>query len=80
MSKYKTTAFTRLFVFLIIMLPILYIVSSYINGEDGIENIKSLFGKEATVEEQLLQKRNKIDKLEKQIEELRSDIKKLENQ
>lgn len=80
MSKYKTTAFTRLFVFLLILLPILYIVSSYINGEDGLENIKSIFGKEGTIEEQILEKNKKIDKLEKQIKDLRTEIKTLENQ
>lgn len=75
--KYKSTAFTRLFIFVIIALPLIYILASYINGEDGIENIKSLFGQEQTTSELITEKENEIKDLELKIEELQSDIRKL---
>ncbi len=43
-KKFKLTGFARLFIFLIFLAPIAYIGASYYNGEDGIENIKNLFG------------------------------------
>ena len=42
--RLKTTPFFRFLVFLIIVGPATYIGASYINGEDGIQNIKNLVG------------------------------------
>mgnify|MGYP006266152865 CR=1 FL=1 len=46
--KYKLTGFARFFIVMLFLAPIAYLAASYINGEDGVENIKSLFsGKQA---------------------------------
>ncbi len=52
MAKYKMTLFARFFIFLIIVIPVAYIAAAYINGQDGIAQIMSLFenGKEKTEE------------------------------
>ena len=49
---YKTTGCFRFFILIIILAPVAYLVASYVNGEDGISNIKRLLhldGKEITV-------------------------------
>lgn len=38
------TPFARLLLVLIILAPLAYIGASYLNGEDGIENLKNLLG------------------------------------
>ena len=43
-SKYKVTGCARFFVALIILAPLAYLGASYYNGEDGIENVKTLLG------------------------------------
>ncbi len=42
--KMKVTGFARFFLVMIIVAPVAYIGASYYNGEDGIANIKRLFG------------------------------------
>lgn len=42
-KKFKLTGFARFFFVMIILAPLAYIGASYLNGEDGIENIKNLF-------------------------------------
>ena len=43
MAKYKMTGFARFFIFLLIATPIVYLIASYYNGQDGLANMKSLF-------------------------------------
>ncbi len=47
-KKHQMTPFARLLLVLIIAAPASYIGASYYNGEDGIENIKKLFGAGST--------------------------------
>ncbi len=42
--KLRLTAFARFFIVMLFLAPAAYIGASYYNGEDGIENIKKLFG------------------------------------
>jgi|GEM_PF-367111 len=42
--KIRLTPFARLLIVLIIAAPIAYLVASYYNGEDGIQNLKELVG------------------------------------
>lgn len=42
--KLKLTGFARFFLLLLILTPIAYMVASYVNGEDGLSNIKRLMG------------------------------------
>jgi hypothetical protein len=42
--KLKLTGFARFFILLLILTPIAYMVASYVNGEDGLGNIKRLIG------------------------------------
>lgn len=42
--KLKLTGFARFFLLLLILTPIAYILASYVNGEDGLRNIKRLIG------------------------------------
>lgn len=44
--KIKLTAFSRLLILLIFVVPTIYIGASYYNNEDGIQNIKDLIGLE----------------------------------
>lgn len=43
MAKYKMTLFARFFIFLIIVIPVAYVLAAYINGQDGIEKLMALF-------------------------------------
>ncbi len=42
--KYKMTGCARFFLVMIILAPLAYFGASYYKGEDGIQNIKNLFG------------------------------------
>lgn len=46
--KYKLTGFARFFIVMLFLAPIAYIAASYINGEDGIANIRQLFSGQAS--------------------------------
>lgn len=50
-SRFRVTGFARFVLMLIIVTPLAYLGASYINGEDGIENLKNLFKGELTTEE-----------------------------
>ena len=47
-KKLKMTVFTKFLIFLIFAAPAAYIGASYYNGQDGLQNFKSLFSKEKT--------------------------------
>jgi hypothetical protein len=49
--KLKLTGFARFFLLMLILAPIAYIIASYANGEDGIQNIKRLIGIEQPAEQ-----------------------------
>ncbi len=42
--KSQMTVTSRFIIFLIIFAPLAYMGASFINGEDGIQNIKNIFG------------------------------------
>lgn len=46
MARRKATPFARLLLFLIIFLPLAYLGAAYLNGEDGLANIKRLISGE----------------------------------
>jgi len=46
--KYKLTGFARFFIVMLFLAPIAYIAASYINGEDGLANVKEFFSDEAS--------------------------------
>ena len=46
--KYKLTGFARFFIVMLFLAPIAYLAASYINGEDGVTNIREFFGGEKT--------------------------------
>ena len=48
--KIRLTPFARLLIVLIIAAPIAYLVASYYNGQDGIQNLKELIGIEEPAE------------------------------
>ncbi|MBK6947938.1 MAG: hypothetical protein IPH16_07665 [Haliscomenobacter sp.] len=43
-KRLKLTGFARFFILLVILAPLSYLIASYANGEDGMENIKRLVG------------------------------------
>lgn len=43
-KRLKLTGFARFFILLVFLAPLSYIIASYANGEDGVENIKRLLG------------------------------------
>ncbi len=87
-QKVRATGFTRLIIFLLIVAPLAYIAASYIRGEDGIQNIKNLFGgsksttpavnpEEAGIielEEVIKQKKYEIEDLKKENEALKKEL------
>jgi hypothetical protein len=44
MPKTKLTGFSRLLLFLLIALPVIYFAASYYNGEDPVANVKGWLG------------------------------------
>lgn len=42
-KKFRLTGFARFFLIMIVLAPLAFIVASYYNGENGIENFKNLF-------------------------------------
>ncbi|NND05724.1 MAG: hypothetical protein HKN87_05035 [Saprospiraceae bacterium] len=43
-KKYQMTGCAKFFVVILLLAPLAYIGASYYNGQDGIENLKSLLG------------------------------------
>lgn len=40
--RFKVTGFTRFLLIMIILVPLAYVIASYYNGKDGIEELKKL--------------------------------------
>lgn len=85
-SKFKITGIGRLLVFLLLFAPIAYIGASFINGENGFDKIKGLFGGsdkiETNVSDSDLNTRNEeiIKDLRKENAQLKRKITDLEAQ
>ncbi len=56
--RLKLTGFARFFILLVILAPVSYIIASYANGEDGVENLKRLLGINAKIEQPATSKDN----------------------
>ncbi|MBV6428996.1 MAG: hypothetical protein KIPDCIKN_03533 [Haliscomenobacter sp.] len=56
--RLKLTGFARFFILLVILAPLSYLIASYANGEDGVENIKRLLGITGQVEQPATSKDN----------------------
>jgi len=81
--KLKVTGFTRFLIAMIFIVPIAYLVASYANGEDGIENIKNTIGLEERTEKRIEQPASSTsdcDKLLRQVEEQSRRIEALERE
>ena len=76
-QRLKTTGFFRFLVFLIIAGPATYIAASYINGEDGIQNVKNLIGVDAALEKPPTAPVKEVD-LGAEISDYKQQIKALE--
>ena len=75
-KKFKTTAFARFFLVMIILTPLTYIGASYINGEDGIQKVKELVGIDAGSADDQSTKRVKR-KSSSELDRLRAENKEL---
>lgn len=42
--RMKMTGFARFFIVMLFLVPLAYLGAAYYNGQDGIQNIKNLFG------------------------------------
>jgi peptidoglycan hydrolase CwlO-like protein len=87
-KKYKSTGFARFIIIMLFLVPIAYIGASYVNGEDGLENIKNIFtgkdkteknidndnGKPSVSESKVKRLEQRIKALEKENDELRDEI------
>ena len=49
----RATGFTRFLLAMLIIVPIAYLIASYTNGEDGIQNIKEAVGLATPAENEL---------------------------
>lgn len=79
--KLKLTGFAKFFFLLLILTPIAYIIASYANGEDGIQNIKRLIGLEEHARQQEVGQEptttlpaQKPDNLEAEIQALKDSL------
>lgn len=84
--KYKTTGCAKFFLMLVILAPLAYLGASYFNGQDGIQNIKNLFGgngdrtevvkdvNSGDLTDQIKDLQDEVDALEKENERLKSDL------
>ena len=79
-SKFKITGIGRLFIFLIIFAPIAYIGAGFINGENGFDKIKGLFGGGVDKIEKTVDDSDLSDRNEKIIRELRKENAQLKRQ
>lgn len=82
-NKYKTTGCAKFFLVLIILAPLAYLGASYFNGQDGIENIKSIFSSETSdqqedTSEDLYKLKNQLSKYKKDAEFFEKEMKRLE--
>ncbi len=84
-GKYKTTGCAKFILMLVILTPLAYLGASYFNGQDGLQNIKDLFGgkgdqteivESATddLTDQIKDLQQELDALEKENDRLKSDL------
>ena len=59
--RFKVTGFTRFILIMIILVPLAYVIASYYNGKDGIEELKKLVKGQSS-----LISPTKVDTLEKE--------------
>lgn len=76
--KYKTTGCAKFILMLVILAPLAYLGASYFNGQDGIQNIRDLFGGNGD-RTQVVESRD-TDDLTDQIKDLREEVKALEKE
>jgi cell division protein FtsB len=84
-TKYKTTGCAKFFLILVILAPLAYIGASYYNGQDGIENIKGIFGSgKNTVDpdngEDIYKLKNQLSKYQKDAEFFEKEMHRLEKE
>ncbi len=79
-TKYKTTGCARFFLILIILAPLAYIGASYYNGQDGIQNIKNLFGGSADQGTSTGDSASDIYTLQDKVRKLEKDVKYFERE
>lgn len=79
------TPFARLLIFLIIFLPLAYLAAAYINGEDGIANVKRMVGLETAPRTEAVDTRpasdaaelpaaDRVARLEREIQQLEQEL------
>ncbi|MDP5089366.1 MAG: hypothetical protein NWQ18_03395, partial [Saprospiraceae bacterium] len=59
--RFKVTGFTRFILIMVILVPLAYVIASYYNGKDGIEELKKLVKGQSS-----LIPPSKVDTLEKE--------------
>ncbi len=77
--KYKLTGFARFFIVLMFLAPIAYLAASYLNGEDGVENIRQLFSRDtddAETTDALFPDRDKTLSQREELQMLRDSLRK----
>lgn len=47
--RFKVTGFTRFLLIMIVLVPLAYVIASYYNGKDGIEELKKLIKGQTTL-------------------------------
>jgi hypothetical protein len=84
-TKYKTTGCAKFFLILVILAPIAYIGASYFNGQDGIDNIKGIFGTSKNTSEvddgnDIYKLKNQLSKYQKDAEFFEKEMQRLEKE
>jgi peptidoglycan hydrolase CwlO-like protein len=77
MPRRKATSFTRLFIALIIIIPLAFFAASYINQEDPVQNLKKLTGMEQAegrTQESVTVSSKSIEELEQELDGLQQQL------
>lgn len=75
MPRTRLTGFSRLLIFLLIALPIVYFGAAYYNGEDPVGQLKQLFGGQQTTTEVVERTTpDGLDELRTENERLRAEL------
>ena len=75
MPRTRLTGFSRLLIFLLIALPIVYFGAAYYNGEDPVGQLKQLFGGQQTTTEVVERTTpDGLDELRAENERLRTEL------
>ena len=74
MARTRLTGFSRLLLFLLLALPIVYAAAAYYNGEDPVANVKGWLGMDHADQQPEPTGEVSLDELQQENERLRQEL------